>query len=135
MRYRGQSYEIEVPLSDNFVADFHRLHDKRFGYQDVSRAVEIVNLRLRAIGDHRHQPFVLSRAGEHEGGPEKEHTIFIDGKTQRCPLYLRSKLGLRNRIHGPALVVEDSATHLIRPGWVGRLDTDANLLLEKIDVS
>ena len=55
MRYRGQSYEIEVPLSPRFIADFHEAHRRTFGYAAPDAAVEAVNLRLRArggIGDH-----------------------------------------------------------------------------------
>ena len=46
----GQAYELSVPSSGDFVAAFHRAHEVRYGYHDVKRAVEIVNLRVRATG-------------------------------------------------------------------------------------
>ena len=49
VRYRGQSYEIEVPLTARFAADFHAAHRRTFGYAAPDAAVEVVNLRLRAI--------------------------------------------------------------------------------------
>ncbi len=50
MRYAGQAYELSVPASGDFVAAFHRVHEQRYGYHDIRRAVEIVNLRVRATG-------------------------------------------------------------------------------------
>ena len=46
LRYRGQSYEIEVPLSPRFITDFHEAHHRTFGYAAPDAAVEVVNLRL-----------------------------------------------------------------------------------------
>ena len=48
MRYRGQSYEIEVRLTPRFAADFHAAHRRTFGHAAPEAAVEVVNLRLRA---------------------------------------------------------------------------------------
>ena len=48
MRYRGQSYEIEVALTPRFIADFHGAHRRTFGHCAPGSPVEVVNLRLRA---------------------------------------------------------------------------------------
>ncbi len=48
MRYRGQSYEIEVALGPRFIADFHEAHRRTFGHATPAAAVEVVNLRLRS---------------------------------------------------------------------------------------
>ena len=44
MRYRGQSFELNVPWG----GDFHAAHEKMYGYHDAARAVEVVTLRVRA---------------------------------------------------------------------------------------
>ena len=51
VRYVGQSHELTVPLDDEISAaairaSFHKMHERRYGYQEVTRAVEIVTLRL-----------------------------------------------------------------------------------------
>src|SRR4029077_21160149 len=48
-RYRGQGYELNIPFSPNLIADFHRVHEQRYGYSHPDREVEIVTLRLRAV--------------------------------------------------------------------------------------
>src|SRR5208282_1316102 len=49
MRYRGQSYELEIALTPRFVADFHSAHRRTFGHCSTGAAVEVVNIRIRAL--------------------------------------------------------------------------------------
>lgn len=49
--YQGQSFEILVPFTEKFVENFHNEHKKLYGYSAKNRKVEIVNIRLRAIGE------------------------------------------------------------------------------------
>src|SRR5271168_887886 len=48
MRYKGQSYELEIGLSPRFIANFHSTHRRTFGHASPSAAVEVVNIRIRA---------------------------------------------------------------------------------------
>src|SRR5437660_6955530 len=45
LRYRGQSFELAVPLGGDLVADFHRAHEERYGYADPARPIELVAVR------------------------------------------------------------------------------------------
>ena len=42
LRYRGQSFELTVPLGPDLAARFHAAHDERYGYADRQRAIELV---------------------------------------------------------------------------------------------
>ena len=50
MRYAGQSYELNVPFTGDFISAFHHAHEKRYGYFDRARACEVVNIRARFTG-------------------------------------------------------------------------------------
>ena len=58
MRYRGQSYEVAVPVPSlrgpDDVADltqrFHDAHQRRYGHMAQAEAVEIVNFQVTAVG-------------------------------------------------------------------------------------
>jgi N-methylhydantoinase A len=45
LRYRGQSFELTVPLQADLAAAFHRAHEERYGYADEAREVELVAVR------------------------------------------------------------------------------------------
>ena len=45
LRYRGQSFELTVPLGGDLAEGFHRAHEERYGYADRGREVELVAVR------------------------------------------------------------------------------------------
>jgi N-methylhydantoinase A len=45
LRYRGQSFELTIPLQPQLAAAFHRAHEERYGYADESREIELVAVR------------------------------------------------------------------------------------------
>lgn len=45
LRYRGQSFELTVPLGGDLAARFHRAHEERYGYADAEREIELVAVR------------------------------------------------------------------------------------------
>jgi len=49
LRYRGQSFELTVPLQPELDAAFHRAHEERYGYADPSRAIELVAVRTADV--------------------------------------------------------------------------------------
>jgi len=49
LRYRGQSFELTVPLEPDLAAAFHRAHEERYGYFDPDREVELVAVRTAEV--------------------------------------------------------------------------------------
>jgi N-methylhydantoinase A len=45
LRYRGQSFELTVPLQPGLADAFHRAHEARYGYADRGREIELVAVR------------------------------------------------------------------------------------------
>jgi len=132
MRYAGQSYELNVPFAGGFISAFHRAHEQRYGYCDRARACEVVNIRARFTGPTPKPNLPkLSPGGT---SPAAAHVstspVLFDRRRIWTPIYDRAKLRAGNRIHGPAIVTEYSATTLIPPLWSARVDRIGNLILE-----
>ncbi|MGE5690735.1 MAG: hydantoinase/oxoprolinase family protein [Pseudomonadota bacterium] len=49
LRYRGQSFELTVPIQDDLANAFHRAHDERYGYADPARPIELVAVRTAEV--------------------------------------------------------------------------------------
>jgi N-methylhydantoinase A len=49
LRYRGQSFELTVPLQSDLAAAFHRAHAERYGNADPERGVELVAVRTAEV--------------------------------------------------------------------------------------
>ncbi|MEW6093730.1 MAG: hydantoinase/oxoprolinase family protein, partial [Chloroflexota bacterium] len=58
MRYCGQSYELIVPFDEAVVDKFHQMHHYQYGYANNNAAIEVVNLRVRAVGKVTPPPLV-----------------------------------------------------------------------------
>ena len=49
LRYRGQSFELTVPIGGDLAERFHRAHEERYGYADHGREVELVAVRIAEV--------------------------------------------------------------------------------------
>jgi N-methylhydantoinase A len=49
LRYRGQSFELPVPLGPDLEERFHQVHEERYGYSDPGRELELVAVRTTEI--------------------------------------------------------------------------------------
>jgi len=49
LRYRGQSFELTLPLQDGLEDAFHRAHEELYGFADRGREVELVAVRTAQV--------------------------------------------------------------------------------------
>jgi N-methylhydantoinase A len=133
VRYAGQSYELTVPFSPRFPAEFERLHEKTYGYTHGRKPLEVVNLRLRlTVPAARRQPTkrAAARPRRRVGNAlVKEKNVWFGNRLHRTPLYERDRLCPGMRFRGPAVVAEYSSTTVVPPGFTCRVDNDLNLVL------
>jgi N-methylhydantoinase A len=127
LRYRGQSYELNVPWDARDPArPFHREHAKVYGYSTPEREVEVVTIRVRSR-QRLAKPKIVRGASE-KGRPEIRR-IWIDGGWRKVPVWRRGQLAA-TRLKGPGLVLDYGSTTLVMPRWTCRVDRTGNLLLE-----
>jgi N-methylhydantoinase A len=131
LRYHGQGFELRVDWSANAVARFHRLHAQSYGYADPARAVEIVTLRVQAIVRSRkpRPPRAVPGKSDVRHVQLSTQRTFADGRWRTAALYDRAMLRPGNRIAGPAVITELSATTWLSTGWMAVVDAHSNLVL------
>jgi N-methylhydantoinase A len=127
VRYRGQSYEIALPLSTRLPAAFHAAHRELYGYADPARPIEAVNLRVRGCGRQarRHAQRFTAQPAE----PPAGHRVRWGGRWLQASTYRRMHLAIAARIRGPAVITEFSATTFIPPGWSAAVHRTGHLVL------
>ena len=138
MRYEGQSYELNIPYftetgAQVLVQKFHAAHDQRFGYARTDAPIEVVNLRLTAIGSTDKppiQPLRLVDADPSEAFTVQNRVVF-EGEVLTTDFYRREALQPGNQIAGPAVITEFSATTVIPPNFAAVVDAYHNLILTK----
>jgi N-methylhydantoinase A len=131
LRYRGQGYELNVPWSDDPAARFHALHAQRYGFSNVERPLEIVNLRLRVrIPSEPYAPAAEPvTSGDGAQALRGEQQTYFDGAWHATPIYDRELLRPGDTLSGPALVAEYSSATVLPPGSQLTVDALRNLLI------
>ena len=134
VRYEGQSYELNVPYEEensDFVSKFHSLHEQRFSYARPETSVEVVNIRLSAIGETA-KPEIASyplTVAEPSDAQIATNRMDFNGETFSTNSYQRESLCSGNQIEGPAIIVEFSATTVVPPNFSVFVDAYQNLIL------
>ncbi len=142
MRYRGQSYELTVPLTvpidapgfAQAVADFHQLHAQRYGYAMDAETVQVVTLRLRGHGAGANPVLPAEPTGPADASAARlaDRSVWFTAEAPTAtPCYDRTRLRAGHQFSGPALVIQFDATTLITPGWHARVDPYRNLWLTR----
>jgi N-methylhydantoinase A len=135
VRYCGQSYELQVPITAHYGADFHAAHRARYGYADAARALEVVNLRIITTAPSTLRPRISSPATifadvDMSTTGFRAHRLHWNGRWLRAHCCDRGALPIGRPLDGPVVVTEVSATTVVPPGWAARVAPSGDLLLE-----
>lgn len=129
IRYAGQSYELTVPLSRAFRTDFDALHERRYGYADPRRPIEVVNIRLTAAGitPKPALPFTRPRRIS-TPAPAGRRPGRFNGRRMAVSSYRWADLAPGVRAAGPALITSGEATVVIPPHFSFHIDGYGNVI-------
>lgn len=135
MRYKGQAYELSIPLTPDFADAFHRQHQKLYGYANPARATEVVQLRLKATG-RTDKPSLTpnTQPAPPIPPPPPTHvreTIF-NATPHPTPIYHRESLNPGMHAEGPAILITGQSTNIIPPNWTWQIDQTGTLVLIRL---
>jgi N-methylhydantoinase A len=156
LRYKGQSFELTVDdeidpgdffggglgllLNDTPGSSEHALldptrlrgafgeaHEQRYGYRDERAEVELVNVRVSAIGA---RPALRLKGATVEPPVRGSTRVVFDGEQVQAELW-RGELPPGTRVQGPAVCALPDSTLLVPPGWSGAVDEYGTVVLER----
>ncbi len=124
IRYQGQSYELTVPFGASVRERFREAHQKAYGYASQETPLEIVNVRLRAVGAVRRPPLPALPLAGPDPSPAllDRRPVVLDAGRELIPFYRGEALRPGNKIPGPAVVLRTDTTILI--GRRDRVEVD-----------
>jgi len=113
------------------VEGFHATHRRRFSYANPGARVEIVSLRVSAIGRLPMEGGAVAPLSATERKAPRRRKIWIGGSWREVEALSRAGIGPDSAIEGPALIEEAYTTVLIAGGWTCRRHASGHLLAEK----
>jgi N-methylhydantoinase A len=130
LRYAGQQWTLTVPAGGDAVskdtapalrAAFNALYEVRFGHSFTNIPSEVVNVRVIAVG-RRPKPEFPPLPGRRSGAPAAtRRPVHMGAGAVDTAVYRREDLLRGDRIAGPAVIEEASATTLVGPGDTAEL--------------
>ncbi len=124
VRYVGQSFELNVPLTKDWKARFEALHEKQFYFELKGHAAEIVNVRVRV--EARTNPPAVPSLKKSRSKPVPYR------KSGGAPVYDRDTLSAGAKLSGPAIVTELSSCLYLKKGWKLNVTTAGQMLLKAL---
>ena len=140
LRYVGQAYELTVLCPSGrldsetlrALADtFHGEHERTYGHRANDEPVEIVNLRLTAMGTAG-QVSPTRPGGSGAAEPQRRERSAYFGSEHgsvATPVIGRGGLTITPQ-QGPLIIEEYDATTVVPPSCTARLDDAGNIVIE-----
>jgi N-methylhydantoinase A len=144
MRYKGQSFDITVPLSSAFSeaddldairAPFHQNYERVYGFSDPAAPVEIINARVTIVGTTPKPaaaPLRASGDGARPAEPTGRREILEHRTPVAAAVYRWEQLGVGETLVGPAVVEAVDTTVYLPTGFAASLDHWGNIVAEDI---
>jgi N-methylhydantoinase A len=143
MRYLGQNFELTVAApAAMWTGDVGALrraffieHERVYGYAAEDEAIQIVNVRLTALGepDPLELPLLApATRPDPDAARVAERPVYFAeaGGFVPTPIYRRERLLGGHCVAGPAIVEQMDSTTVIAPGQRAAVDERANLLID-----
>ena len=146
IRYVGQSYELPIALAAatpgawaSLPALFHPAHERRFGHCDPRAELEMVGIAVTGLGriEPPRLPTLGSGSADASHACVGERAVYFEppdpraaGHIYQTAVYERARLLANNVIAGPAVIEELSATTVLYPGDIARVDPSGCILVE-----
>ena len=133
VRTPGSHHAIPVPFGEEAAmrAEFDMAHRQRFGFVPEHDDLVVDLLTAEAIGSTGENVALTSRDGPGTG--DQTARMFSEAAWRDVPLVTRGQIKARDRVAGPAIIVEPTGTNVVEPGWQAEALRGGGLLLRRIE--
>ncbi|MSO93341.1 MAG: hydantoinase/oxoprolinase family protein [Rhodospirillales bacterium] len=138
MRYRGQAFELTVPMATEWkdaaqlIHEFEALYARRYGFKREGKVIEMVAARVVGTGVVARPLFAAGAIAHDSPRDVVRRPVYFDGRwVAECAVHWRDDLAHDAPLDGPAIVEEFGSTTVVPPGWRLRVDPWGNLRLAR----
>jgi N-methylhydantoinase A len=140
-RYARQSYELAVPVLAGaldrarlrqIAESFHDLHRRTYGHDNRSEPVQIVNVRVTAIGAIPQLTVRDAPAAQGSNAVKSRRPLWFRAAGEiEADVFDRARMPAGLVAQGPAVIESLESTILVPPGWHARMDEDGFVMMTK----
>lgn len=142
-RYVGQGYELRLELPDGkldaasvkvALAAFHELHQQEYGHHFPGAPIELVNLRITAVGRVPKIGVPPAPAGGSFDAARLrvDRAVFREGselRTIETTFYDRGRLPVGQPFAGPAIILQTDSTTVVPPDCTAEVEPSGSIII------
>jgi len=136
LRYSGSDTALTVQFADipTMIAEFEQLHRQRFGFITADKPLVIEAAQIEVVGTgHKADLHTLS---DHLETSEHTqvlacHPVYMQNNYQDVPFYQREQLPVDQALKGPVVIVEQTGTIIVEPGWQAHKSPQQDIILQR----
>ena len=134
IKFAGSDTALTVPFgpADEMIAAFEALHRRRFGFFAGDKALVVETLEAEAAGGSGQTAEVGGDTHDRTPEPVTRTPVWMAGERHDAPVYRRVDFGPGAAVDGPAVILEDTGTTVVEPGWRAAADAGLNLILTRV---
>ncbi len=135
IRYQGTDSAIAVlfgsraQIQSAFEAAY--LQQYSFLMQGKALMIEAVSVEAIVPGDAPSEG-IFTATGL-DALPVSTVAMFTGGKSREAPVFVKEALRVGQVLNGPAIIIEQTATTVVEPGWQASVTAHKHLLLKRIE--
>lgn len=127
LRYKGQSFTLNIPYGDESLSLFHASHQQHYGHK-LNMPIELVNL---CVSLSIKPPRSDDPLDPEQQDSTSKMTIELPSSEQKVTLIQRESINPNEKLYGPAIILEKVSTTWLKEGWYATLDEFGHLQLSR----
>ena len=132
LRYAGTDSNLEIVFDsvEAMQAQFERQYQQQYGITLPDKDLIVSTLAIEVIGRTQESAgSAIVKPTAATGNEIATIQIYSGGQWHDTPVFKRRTLKRGQHIEGPAIVLEQTGTNVIEPGWDARVSDEGNLIL------
>ena len=142
MRYVGQHYEVTIEVDEEIILkndkklvenEFHKEHEKLYGFDLRGHEIEVINIRLSCRGDYvQFSPRTIESMASDEKIDVKHYRKMFDPVQKsmvEVPVYDGDHMKAGANIAGPSIVELTTTTIIVPTEFEIKLDVNGNFIM------
>ena len=135
LRYEGSDSALAVRFSEyqEIKSNFENIHQARFGFISPEKLLIVESIQVEVSCPSEHVESKNNKRTKRGNSSLARLNVVMNGDSNPTSFYHRNNISTNDKIIGPAVIIEDTSTIVIEPGWQASINNNFDLILERTE--
>jgi 5-oxoprolinase (ATP-hydrolysing) len=135
LRYEGSDSALAVRFSEyqEIKSNFENIHKARFGFISPEKLLIVESIQVEVSCPSEHVESKNNKRTKRDTSSLARLNVVMNGDSNPTSFYHRNNISTHDKLIGPAVIIEDTSTIVIEPGWQASINNNFDLILERTE--